>query len=35
MLPALGPKAYRADLERAMQGRVLGTAVLMGTYARP
>lgn len=35
MLPALGPKAHRADLERAMQGRVLGTAVLMGTYARP
>lgn len=35
MLPALGPKARRADLERAMQGHVLGTAVLMGTYARP
>lgn len=34
MLPALGPKARRSDLERAMQGRVLGTAVLMGTYAR-
>lgn len=34
MLPALGPKARRAELERAMQGRVLDTAVLMGTYAR-
>lgn len=34
MLPALGPKARRAELERAMQGRVLGTAVLMGTYVR-
>jgi Raf kinase inhibitor-like YbhB/YbcL family protein len=34
MLPALGPKARRAEVERAMQGHVLGTAVLMGTYAR-
>lgn len=34
-LPDLGPKAGRAELERAMAGRVLGTAVLMGTYQRP
>lgn len=34
MLPVLGPKARRGELERAMQGHVLGTAVLMGTYAR-
>lgn len=33
-LPSLGPMADRADLERAMAGHVLGTAVLMGTYAR-
>ncbi len=33
-LPTLGQRARRADLERAMAGHVLGTAVLMGTYAR-
>jgi Raf kinase inhibitor-like YbhB/YbcL family protein len=35
LLPSLGPRARRADLERAMEGHVVGTAVLMGTYARP
>src|SRR5687767_5060538 len=30
----LGPRARRADLEKAMEGHVLATAVLMGTYAR-
>jgi Raf kinase inhibitor-like YbhB/YbcL family protein len=35
MLPDLGPRARRRDLEHAMEGHVLGTAVLMGTYARP
>jgi Raf kinase inhibitor-like YbhB/YbcL family protein len=30
----LGTSARRADLERVMEGLVLGTAVLMGTYAR-
>jgi hypothetical protein len=34
VLPDLGPKARRADFERATEGHVLGTAVLMGTYAR-
>lgn len=34
VLPPLGPRARRADLERAMDGHVLATAVLMGTYAR-
>lgn len=34
-LPSLGPRARRKDLERAMEGHVLATAVLMGTYARP
>lgn len=34
MLPPLGPKARRAELERAMEGHVLETTVLMGTYAR-
>jgi hypothetical protein len=33
-LPDLGAKARRADFERAIEGHVLGTAVLMGTYAR-
>jgi Raf kinase inhibitor-like YbhB/YbcL family protein len=33
-LPTLGQRARRAELERAMTGHVLGTAVLMGTYAR-
>jgi Raf kinase inhibitor-like YbhB/YbcL family protein len=31
-LPSLGPTARRPDLERAMAGHILGTAVLMGTY---
>jgi Raf kinase inhibitor-like YbhB/YbcL family protein len=35
LLPDLGPRAHRADLERAMKGHVLATAVLMGTYAHP
>jgi hypothetical protein len=35
VLPDLGPKARRANFERAIEGHVLGTAVLMGTYARP
>ncbi len=34
-LPSLGPRARRADLERAMEGHVVAAAVLMGTYARP
>jgi Raf kinase inhibitor-like YbhB/YbcL family protein len=34
VLPDLGPKARRSALERAMDGHVLGTAVLVGTYAR-
>jgi Raf kinase inhibitor-like YbhB/YbcL family protein len=34
MLPALGTKARRADVDAAMAGHVLATAVLMGTYAR-
>lgn len=33
-LPQLGRRARRVDLERAMTGHVLATAVLMGTYAR-
>lgn len=33
-LPDLGPNAQRANLERAMEGRVLGQAVLMGTYIK-
>lgn len=33
-LPSLGPDARRPDLERAMEGHVLGTAVVMGTYAK-
>ena len=33
-LPDLGHRARRADLERAMAGHVLATAVLMGTYER-
>jgi phosphatidylethanolamine-binding protein (PEBP) family uncharacterized protein len=31
-LPSLGPSAGRRELERAMQGHVLETATLMGTY---
>ena len=34
VLPDLGPGARRADLERAMDGYVLATTELMGTYAR-
>jgi Raf kinase inhibitor-like YbhB/YbcL family protein len=33
-LPDLGAGARRGDLERAMEGHVLETAVLMGTYAK-
>ena len=33
-LPALGPGAKRVDLERAMEGHLLATAVLMGTYEK-
>ena len=33
-LADLGRRARRADLERAMAGHVLATAVLMGTYER-
>ena len=33
-LPSLGPRARRAELERAMAGHVLGTAELMGTYQK-
>jgi Raf kinase inhibitor-like YbhB/YbcL family protein len=33
-LDDLGPGARRRDLETAMNGHVLGTAVLMGTYQR-
>lgn len=33
-LPDLGPRAKRADLERAMAGHVLAEAVLIGTYQR-
>jgi Raf kinase inhibitor-like YbhB/YbcL family protein len=35
LLPDLGPRAQRVDLERVMKGHVLATAVLMGTYAHP
>ncbi len=35
LLPDLGPKAVRVDLEKAMRGHVLATATLMGTYRRP
>ena len=34
VLPDLGPTAGRAALERAMEGHLLETAVLMGTYHR-
>jgi len=30
----LGAMARRADLEKVMEGHLLATAVLMGTYAR-
>jgi hypothetical protein len=33
-LPDLGPAARRRELERAMEGHVLATAVLMGTYRK-
>lgn len=35
VLPDLGPTARRRELEQAMEGHVLGSTVLMGTYARP
>lgn len=34
VLPDLGARARRRDVEQAMEGHVLGTATLMGTYAR-
>lgn len=34
-LPDLGAQARRRDLEAALQGHVLGSTSLMGTYARP
>lgn len=34
LLPDLGDKARKGDLERAMQGHVLAQAELMGTYQR-
>jgi Raf kinase inhibitor-like YbhB/YbcL family protein len=34
-LKDLGADARRADFEAALSGHVLGTAVLMGTYAHP
>ena len=34
VLPDLGPRATRADVERAMQGHVIEEAVLMGTYIK-
>jgi len=33
-LPDLGPAARRADLERAMEGHVIESAELVGTYGR-
>ncbi len=33
-LPDLGPKARRSDVERAMEGRILERAELIGTYER-
>jgi hypothetical protein len=35
VLPDLGPRATRHNLEAAMQGHVLDRAELMGTYQRP
>jgi hypothetical protein len=34
VLPELGSKARRSDLDVAMKGHILGSAVLMGTYQR-
>jgi Raf kinase inhibitor-like YbhB/YbcL family protein len=34
-LPDLGPRAGRAEFEAAMSPHIMGTAVLVGTYARP
>jgi Raf kinase inhibitor-like YbhB/YbcL family protein len=31
---SLPPRATKADLERAMEGRIMATATLMGTFAR-
>lgn len=33
-LPDLGPRAKRADVEKAMSGHVVAEATLMGTYER-
>jgi Raf kinase inhibitor-like YbhB/YbcL family protein len=35
MLRDLGPEAKRRDVESAMEGHVLGTAIVMGTYMHP
>ncbi len=35
VLPDLGPDARRAEFERAMEGHVMESVVLMGTYAHP
>lgn len=34
VLPDLGKSGGKTDLEKAMKGRILGEAVLIGTYAR-
>jgi phosphatidylethanolamine-binding protein (PEBP) family uncharacterized protein len=34
VLPDLGERAGKADLERAMAGHILAKAELIGTYAR-
>jgi Raf kinase inhibitor-like YbhB/YbcL family protein len=34
MLPDLGARAVRRDVERALDGHVVGSAVLMGTYVK-
>lgn len=34
VLPELGPKARRRDLDAAMKGHILATAQVMGTYQR-
>ena len=34
MLPDLGPRARKPDVERAMEGHILGRAELVGTYQR-
>ncbi len=34
MLPELGPKARRRDVDEAMQGHIMAAAQIMGTYQR-